>query len=386
MFMGGPSHQIPMFMLHQKYLKRIKGLKNHFLLPNHVHDTFKEGGVNVLPINYKLNINEPSSINKNILSSFLELEKEAFSLSRPDIILEDCSFSSPLHAEKNGIPRISIHRTGFFRSIANNKRNPNHKHSLESKGGLSLFNTCNKKPSKKVKEKTPQELILDYLHGRTKIIPGIPSIEKLPDDIVDKESYFYSGPLNLDDNLSDLALLRKINDFIFLNKSRKKVFITTGLVDKQDISKIINFLLKEGWAVISSVKHEPEMTHKSQFFYDSFFPLNFVCSKVDLVVHHCGSGMYHYPLLNEKPVITLGTQSFDREDVALRLEELDLSKHVPSSKDDDAFLDIFESHINDFKKDKLCDYTALSNIKKEIDFTMESFDPHKIINFTINKN
>lgn len=49
----------------------------------------------------------------------------------PDIILEDNEPLSVLMAEKYQKPRISVFRTGFFRNIDHQHRNPKHCHSME---------------------------------------------------------------------------------------------------------------------------------------------------------------------------------------------------------------------------------------------------------------
>ena len=384
MFMGGASHQIPLFMLHQKFLKKTNKLNNHFLLPKRVHNSFNKQGINILPIDYEIDIHNPSSVDNNFAASFLDMEKSAFNISQPEIIIEDCSFSAPLLAEKNNLPRISIHRTGFFRSIPKNKRNNEHTHSVDAHNQLGFLKSTHFS-NKRIEDKSDQELIFDYLNSKTKIVPGIPLIEKLPNDTINKESYFYSGPLNLEDNLSDTKLIENVISFIEHNKSRKKIFISTGLIAQEEVGAIIQLLLEKGYAVISTYNYDPSFLYRANFFTNTFFPLHFICNKVDLVIHHGGSGMYHYPLLNEKPVITLGTRSYDREDVALRLEELGVSKHVPAFNDDPNFLNIFKSHLADFEKSKLCDFEALKYIKKQIIETMERFDPSEVINYTLNK-
>jgi hypothetical protein len=94
--------------------------------------------------------------------------------------------------------------------------------------------------------------------------------------------------------------------------------------------------------------------------------------------------MYHYPLLNEKPTITLGTRSYDREDIALRLEELGVSKHVPSSFDNSDYLSIFKSYLEDFENSTLCDFKMLKEIKQQIENTMKNFNPKEVIEYTLN--
>lgn len=73
--------------------------------------------------------------------------------------------------------------------------------------------------------------------------------------------------------------------------------------------------------------------------------MHFVCQQVDLVVHHCGSGAYQYPILHQVSAVTLGTQCYDREEVALRLEELGVSQHLPAPEETDTFAEEFKRKL-----------------------------------------
>src|SRR5690606_38325887 len=129
------------------------------------------------------------------------------------------------------------------------------------------------------------------------------------------ESYFYCGPLYAKDNPTD-ALQKMLSQFVEHNKTRKKVFVTTGLIEKKNVSEVISLLLQKNFAVVSTSPYSGPNLKDNRFFFNSVLPFNLVCSAVDLIVHHCGPGMYHYPLLNLKPTITIGTQCYDHEEVA----------------------------------------------------------------------
>ena len=254
-------------------------------------------------------------------------------------------------------------------------------HSLEEGSKLPFLEHGYKKASD---SHVNEGFLSHYLNAKTKIIPGIPSIEILPETIENKDSFFYSGPLLLNDNLSNKNLMDGINAFLELNKSRKKVFITTGLISQANISNYINILLTLGYAVFSTTKLDVEKKFERHLFSNSFFPLNFICSHVDLVIHQCGSGMYHYPILNKKPTITIGTRRYDREDVALRLEELNISKHVPDSIDNDNYIAIFKSYLTDFENNQLCDFDALNRIHNEVIDCMKKFNPIEVLEHSFN--
>jgi UDP:flavonoid glycosyltransferase YjiC (YdhE family) len=52
---------------------------------------------------------------------------------------------------------------------------------------------------------------------------------------------------------------------------------------------------------------------------------------VDVVVHHCGHGTLHTALLAGKPSLTLPSGHYDREDNALRLQDLDCGRHLDAA-------------------------------------------------------
>jgi len=305
----------------------------------------------------------------------------------PDIIIEDNSFSTPLIAEKNNIPRISIHRTGFFRSISSIHKNDNHKHSIEDKLGSNDTDVISFIKSNKLDLSIPENRIdinflKNYVNSKAKLIPGIPSIEVLPKSIKNRDSYFYTGPLTVEDNPSQ-ELIKKLSSFFEINNQRKVVFITTGLIDQSEIKPLIDILFTNGYAVISTSNIFVEDKYSRMYYQNSILPLNYICSKVDLVIHQCGSGMYHYPILNEKPTITIGTQCYDREDVAIRLEQLKVSKHTPHPNDNNDYLNIFTQHLENFKNSTLCDFTKLKELKEEIYSTMLNFDMEEVIKYTL---
>jgi len=383
---GGASHLIPLYVLHQRYFRKLN-VNNHFLVLEGKHETLKKSGIPVVPIDYNLQIqskDEDLSIHKDVL---FKKQRDAYKHVQPTVIIEDNSFSTPLIAEKNNIPRISIHRTGFFRSLPKEYRNPNHMHSLEkgyknekSFDASFIFNSDF--PSLKT-NRSEVNLLRNYLNAKTKLIPGIPSIEVLPENIKNRDSYFYTGPLTVEDNPSE-ALKNELDTFMNANADKKKVFITTGLIDRGNISEYVAHLLNQNYAVIATAPIEVNETYQNQFFYNRFLPLNFICTKVDLVIHQCGSGMYHYPILNEKPSITIGTQCYDREDVAIRLQQLGVNKHVPHPDDNAKYLAIFKEAVQQFQNNTLCDFDQLKKLKEEIYNTMLSFDIEEVIRYTLN--
>lgn len=390
---GGKSHQIPLYVLYKRYFSKRKDIISTFILPGSDHKIFKDQNINVLDFDYTI----PSVFDKSFILKTLTIlfkrEEEIIKTYCPDIIIESLAVQTAVICARYEIPRISIQRTGLFRSSDPLTRNSNHSHSFEKhqvtgqKKKAMLFKEPDSQNTDYI-DFTNEAYFLGQLIGnnsfvkaKTKLIPAISRIEKLP-PIKNVESYFYCGPLNAKDNPTKL-LKERLIEFFELNTKREKVFVTTGLVEKQDISEIISFLLQKGYAVVSTVPYQNPNVKHSRLFFNSTLPLNLVCSAVDLVVHHCGSGMYHYPLLNMKPTITIGTQCYDREEVALQLEALGISAHTPSPQDDPQYLEVFKAHVERFEKGSLCDFDKLEKIREEIIDTMLSFDVEKVINYTL---
>jgi hypothetical protein len=106
--------------------------------------------------------------------------------------------------------------------------------------------------------------------------------------------------------------------------------------------------------------------------------MHFVCARADLMVHHCGSGTYHYPLLHGLPSITVGTQKYDRDDVAVRLEELGVSVHIPAPEECQRFVETFKSAVRRYfdPSGELMSWTKdqIETLRLEIERTVSAFD------------
>ena len=397
---GGASHLIPLMVLNNNYIKSIPSVDNYFLIPKEKHQMLNAFGMKTAPFDYNIPPFAVADIKKNMEKGlaqefvqsidrfkkyFIDLESKAYAAIKPDVLIEDCSSSTLQLEKKYGTPRISIQRTGMFRSLPREYRNPNHVHSLET--GFSMNNVVNQNiPDKETLElnnQTNQSILAnydDYLNATAKLIPGIPSIEVLPADIPNRSSYFYSGPLLIKDRPGKQSK-EALERFWEENKTKRKVYITTGLVDTSNILPFIQLLLDRNFAIITN--HTLEEFENPAIFSKKILPLNYLCSKVDLVIHHCGSGMYHYPILNSKPSITIGTQCFDREDVAIRLEHLGISKHTPHPMDNSHYLTIFEDNLKHFEQKTLCDISQLETLKKEILHTNASFKFKNLLQFVL---
>lgn len=371
-FAGGVSHLLPLLALNNRHSK---SLNSYFLVHNYLQDFLKRKGFSCVSIDYFGEETEYLNNRKQTIEYVIKKEKEAYEKITPTLIIEDCSFTSPLIAEKNNVPRISIQRTGIFRAIDRHYRNPNHVHSMQ-KGDYIRTSF-----SESSKIEIDQNFRI-YQGAKAKIIPGIPSIECLPEDIENKQSYFYSGPLIVQDKPSKSLLIR-LGIFFELNKNKPIVFITTGTIDRTPIEKHIEYFAERNYAVITTNKCEINEKYKQSVFYNKLLPLHYICKMSDLVVHQCGSGMYHYPIMTRTPFLTIGTQCYDREDIAQRLQNLGVSSHIPHPDDNPNYWNIFVKSMSKFENHTLTDYRMMDRLKNEIDETMASFNIEKVIRYAL---
>jgi hypothetical protein len=382
---GGISHLIPLYVLQLKHIISSTGVNNQFLVNNNTQLFLKTQGIQCVPIDYIFEENLLITNNfKRINECVVEMEKKAYEIVKPSLIIEDTACLTPLIAEKNHIPRISIQRTGLFRSIDKRYRNDNHVHSFQKGGNneksVSFSNSYSTEES--MFNHTDLRFLQRYTKSKAKIIPGIATIEGLPEDIEDRESYFYSGPLLLMDKPSQ-TLSTRLEDFLNNNKQKPIVFITTGTVDRTPTKKFIEFFVKRNYAVITTCNCDINDTYKQEVFYNKLLPLNYICGISNLVIHQCSSGMYHYPIMNRVPSLTIGTQCYDREDIALRLQELGVSGHIPHPDDNPNYWSIFLEMVNRFEKNTLTNYDMMDRLCKEINDTKSNFQMEKVIQYAL---
>lgn len=379
---GGLSHFIPLYVLQQRYLRGNIGVRNQFLVNSNIQRFLTMQGVQCVPIDYVFE--EDPLISNNILrmrECVIEMEKEAYNKVKPSLIIEDNSFLSPLIAEKNNIPRISIQRTGAFRSIDKRYRNTNHIHSMQ-KGPYNERSAFVPTWATTLSDDPDLYFWQQYAKPKVKIIPGISTIECLPENIEDRDSYFYSGPLLVMDKPSK-DLSNRLDEFVTSNEQKSIVFITTGTIDRTPIERFIEFFVKRNYAVITTCDCAINEAYKQEVFYNRLLPLNYICGISDLVIHQCGSGMYHYPIMNRVPSLTIGTLCYDREDVALRLQELGVSGHIPHPDDNSEYWPIFLEMVKRFEDNTLVDFDIMDKLRLEINETGANFRMEKVIEYAL---
>lgn len=179
------------------------------------------------------------------------------------------------------------------------------------------------------------------------------------------------------------SLSSRLDEFLNSNKQKPIVFITTGTIDQTPIENFIEFFIKRNYAVITTCNCEINETYKQEIFYNKLLPLHYICGISNLVIHQCGSGMYHYPIMNRIASLTIGTQCYDREDIALRLQELGVSGHIPHPNDNPDYWHIFVEMVDKFEKNTLTNFYMIDKLRTEINETMSNFKMEKVIEYAL---
>lgn len=366
-YLVGWSHLIPLVAL-SRMLGKLP-VETAFLLPPDMVDIGRRLGVNVLPV-------------KHVRHG--QSEAEAYRLFKPSVVVDDCSLSTGFVSAFWGVPRVPIQRTGLFPGYV--PRNPRHTHSIP----LALTNL----PDVTQYGLRQPRSLPELFEAPVSIVPGIPSVEVLPDGAEDGRSFHFAGPLIVDDYLLEdfgASTGPRVKDFdtldrFFAQNEGSVVYFTLGLVAQSSnaVQEAIRQVLRRGYAVLTSIP-VPDLAadYPGRLFYASYLPMHYVCSRAKLMVHQCGSATYHYALLHELPAITLGTRCYDREDVALRLEELGVSGHVPAPEECDDFVERFEAEFDKHFADGERVYRErkehAARLHEEIRRTAESFDFHRVL-------
>jgi UDP:flavonoid glycosyltransferase YjiC (YdhE family) len=192
----------------------------------------------------------------------------------------------------------------------------------------------------------------------------------------------------------DIKQLRDFADllnFFETHGNRKIVYLTFGTqaLATEMVFTCIRFLLDSDIAVVTSIDvRELTEEQRKRYYFAHYLPMHLISERADLIVHQCGSGTYHYPILHNVPTITLGTKCFDREDVALRLEELGVSTHIPAPDECENFVESFKRAIAEYfaESGRLMQKrkARLLSLKAEIDETSARFDFEGLLRRAVN--
>jgi uncharacterized small protein (DUF1192 family) len=347
---GVISHCIPLIVLSR--MLDNAAFKTAFLLPRRQHRLAANFGLNVIDIDYDSN---------QYGEGHFREELRGYGLFSPDVVIDDANVITGLAAAVADLPRVTILRTGMFPGGA--PCDPKYGHSLGQGFDLSKWQDITYMG-------LPQpQTFSDFFKAKCKIVPGIPSIEQLPPSLIHDPTYFFSGPLLLEDyimeqifNLSiphDGAraaeeLLMSLERFFAEHAQKRRVYITYGIVAKpgSPIVSCIRRLLRQRTAVVTNVEVKDLSAEERQYYFKaSYLPTSYVCKNVDMMIHVCGSGTYHYPIIHQLPAITIGTQTTDRDGVARRLQELGVSVYLEAPEERSDFEEAFQEAVERYYED-----------------------------------
>lgn len=370
-FRGRLAHILPLVALNKMLANT--SIESAFLVPRQQHAMLRESGVQVLDIDYQ----------------GFRTEIPAYKKYAPDVVVDDASITTGAATLLTGVTRIAIQRTGMFPGDV--PRNPTHRHSM----AISTADLKSKWAGLAHLGLPEPKVFSDLFQAPYKIVPGIPSIEVLPAALQNDPTYFFSGPLVMDDylvnnlgsgnknhfSLSDSKNFAPLQKFFERNRGRKRIYVTFGTVAQptHEVHECLQFLIDNGISVVSSIKLDNLNEAQQELYYHAtYLPMHYVCSNVDLMVHQCGSGTYQYPLMHEVPSIIVGTQCYDRDDVGMRLDELGTAIYLPGPAENENFAGDFKEAIEQyfeesgrFIKEKKKNLAALH---QEVERTVNDFD------------
>lgn len=371
------SHLIPLMSLEAKLSNGDHDTA--FLLPAEFHLLAKELKLKVVDVDHRAR-------------DGLRTEIFAYQKFNPDVVVDDASVYTFFVKQVAKKPRVAIQRTGMFPGAI--PKSNTHVHSMGQNVNMKEFEMV-----RNLGLRVPQQFE-SLFDADMKIVPGIGEIEVLPESLENDPSYVFSGPLLLED--SQLEEVNKyylektgklflyspdlLNTFFNNNQKRFIVYFTFGNVARAagPIFAAIQYLLDNEVAVITNINigEVPEQ-QKELYFYSSFLPMHYVCSRVNLMIHHCGSGTYQYQILYELPAITIGTGCWDREDVALRLQELEVGIHLPPPGNSEDFGLLFSDAFDSFHGPSANLYEnarkKLSDLKEKSRRVMAAFNFQEVL-------
>ena len=171
-------------------------------------------------------------------------------------------------------------------------------------------------------------------------VPSVPEIDPVAqgmEQCYPDATLIYTGPLLLP--IGD-AVPSYIEEWIESRRreGRRVVLVTFGTISGAEwgnnlYRRFAASLESTDFAVVMIVPDEAaRLTLGSQcgsrFQVIGMTDIHQLASRVDLVIHHCGHGTLQAVLLAGKPSLTVSTGYYDREDNALRLEELYCGRHL----------------------------------------------------------
>lgn len=351
-FFGFPSHFIPLVKLYQQLAA--DDYEAGFLLPRSAPEdiaALRKSGLDE-SLCYYYSREFLASFNVPVIGVRQQFsvvsELAAYKEFAPDVLIDDSNPITALARQAARIPRLTIARNGIFSHADTPSR---YRHSLDTimatlrEPGRSIFSL-------------PGSLD-GYFEAEAHVIPATRSIESLAGLPTAGTSAYHCGPLLLDAEEERRFYSDELQQFFEANRGRRVVYVTFGVdASRNPHSRVwdcVRELERRDFAVITNLKIEAQAgccarrQRRDRYVCVDALPMHYVCSRVSLVVHVCGSATYHYPILHGCAAITVGTQCRDRETTARTLCARGLSQHVPAPDESDEFSELFTQALDRYE-------------------------------------
>jgi hypothetical protein len=167
-------------------------------------------------------------------------------------------------------------------------------------------------------------------------IPSVPQLDPIPDPVSDlyaKTIFVHTGPPILKDGA---PISEALCHWLFSHRERGTpvVLITLGTAWGEHVYGALADCFGGGeFAVLMIIPHERcrlqlKQRDETWLYISDFTNLLELAKQSDLIVHHCGHATLQTALLAGKPSLTLPSGEYDREDNALRMEDLNCGRHL----------------------------------------------------------
>lgn len=351
-YSGLPSHFIPLLKLYQ--LLDTNRYDAAFLLPKLSREEVRSSQL------VKFNPHAEYYYGGEFLSHFdvprvsagqrfsVLAEIKVYKQFRPDLIIDDCSVTTALALQIHPIPRATLVRAGVF--DRGTGWPAGYRHSFQP-----LIDLLTEVPGAPFRL---ADTFSGYFRAGAHLVPGVQSLENIPDIEATGVRNFYCGPLILDEREEQLFQSQALQEFFRVNGGKRIAYVTFGVVSaKSAHERVVECcldLVRRDFAIVTNIRLHERLgvsaadAAQRGYYFATTLPMHYLCSKVDLVVHVGSTGAYHYPILHEKPAITVGTQCYDREEIARNLQMRGLSKHLPAAQEAEDFRELFSAAIDDF--------------------------------------
>ncbi len=172
--------------------------------------------------------------------------------------------------------------------------------------------------------------------GDIVIIPSIPELEPLSEatkECYPNTEFVYTGPLFMP---AEFTMSESLN--VWLADARQSgapiAMITLGTIWGADIyEELLDCFKGSEFAVVvvipqENIRSSLSIRNNPSLHVTGFVDVATLANNVDIIIHHCGHGTLQTAIMAGKPSLTLPSGEYDREDNALRMQDLGCGRHL----------------------------------------------------------